>query len=93
MELQGKDATPNNLKDEVHSHVRAILGVPDEERAPKASGILEACFCSASAMLLLPEKYCKRLHTANSIERLNEEIRRRERVIYAFSQKENPLSA
>jgi len=43
--------------------------------------ILESDFYSASAMFLLPEKYPERLRTTNSIERLNEEIRRRERVI------------
>ena len=41
MELHGKDATPNSLKDEVHSHVRAILEAPHEDRAPKAMRILE----------------------------------------------------
>ena len=33
MEAHGRDATPDGLKDEVHSHVRAILEVPDEETA------------------------------------------------------------
>jgi len=32
----------------------------------------------------LPERFRKRLRTSNSIERLNEEIRRRERVIRIF---------
>jgi len=32
----------------------------------------------------LPKKYRKRLRTSNSIERLNQEIRRRERVIRIF---------
>jgi len=41
VELHGKDATPNSLKDEVHSHVRAILEAPHEDRAPKAMRILE----------------------------------------------------
>jgi putative transposase len=34
--------------------------------------------------MALPEYYRKRLRTTNSIERLNEEIRRRERVIRIF---------
>ncbi len=81
MELHGKDATPNSLKDEVHSHVQAILEAPDEDKASKAMSILEAGFYDASAVILLPEKYRKRFRTTNSIERLNEEIRRREQVI------------
>jgi transposase-like protein len=38
----------------------------------------------ATEVLALPEKYRKRLRTTNSLERLNEEIRRRERVIRIF---------
>ena len=63
-----------------------------EDKVPKAMSILEAGFDDAAAVLLLPEKYRKRLRTTNSIERLNEEIRRRERVI-RISQIENQLSA
>jgi len=88
VELHDKDATQNSLKDEVHSHVQAILEAPHEDRAPKAMSILEAGFDDASAALLLPEKYRKRLRTTNSIERLNEEIRRRERVIRIFPNRE-----
>ncbi|MDT2256529.1 transposase [Paenibacillus larvae] len=33
---------------------------------------------------MLPERYRKRLRTTNSVERLNEEVRRRERVIRIF---------
>ncbi len=36
------------------------------------------------ANLKLPPKYHRRLRTTNSAERLNEEIRRRERVIRTF---------
>jgi len=100
------DATPNSLKDEVHSHVQAILEAPDEETArmllgkttsfyedkvPKAMSTLEAGFDDAAAVLLLPEKYRKRLRTTNSIERLNEEIRRRERVIRIFPNRESVI--
>ncbi len=35
-------------------------------------------------MLALPAPYRKRLRTTNGVERLNEEIRRRERVIRIF---------
>jgi putative transposase len=46
--------------------------------------ILEASFDDTTAVLSLPEKYRKRLRTTNSLERLNEEVRRRERVIRIF---------
>ena len=46
--------------------------------------ILEAGFKDATAVLALPEKYRKRPRTTNSVERLNAEIRHRERVIRIF---------
>ena len=36
------------------------------------------------AVMALPEKYRRRLRSTNMMERLNEEIRRRERVIRVF---------
>ncbi len=45
---------------------------------------LENGFNDATAVLMLPEKYRKRLLTTNAMERLNQEIRRRERVIRIF---------
>ena len=53
-------------------------------RAPRAVNILEEGFDDAVAVLNLPERYRKRLRTTNGIERLNEEVRRRERVIRIF---------
>ena len=60
------------------------------ERAGKAMATLETGFDDATAVLALPEAYRKRLRTTNSVERLNEELRRRERVIRIFP---NRLSA
>jgi transposase-like protein len=45
---------------------------------------LEEGFDDALAVLSLPEKYRVRLRTTNGMERLHEEIRRRERVIRIF---------
>ena len=53
-------------------------------KAPKAVACLEAGFDDATAVLGLPENCRKRLRTTNSQERLNEEVRRRERVIRIF---------
>lgn len=93
------DATPKPLHDELYGRVRAMLDAPDvktarllydqvvadyEEKAPKAIAVLENGFDDITAVLSLPEKYRKRLRTTNGMERLNEEIRRRERVIRIF---------
>jgi transposase-like protein len=55
-----------------------------EKSAPKAVSLLDESFEDVTAVFNLPEKYRKRLRTSNSIERLNEELRRRERVIRIF---------
>jgi transposase-like protein len=52
--------------------------------APKAVACLEEAFDDAMAVMTLPDKYRKRLRTTNMQERLNEEVRRRERVIRIF---------
>jgi len=100
------DATPKALKDDVYTRVRAILDAPDnetarlllsqtietyEDKAPKAMRILETGFDDATAVLVLPEKYRKRLRTTNRVERLNEEVRRRERVIRIFPNRESVI--
>ena len=55
-----------------------------EKVAPKAALCLEEGFEDAVSVMVLPEKYRKRLRTTNMQERLNEKIRRRERVIRIF---------
>jgi transposase-like protein len=55
-----------------------------EVRAPKATSLLDEAFDDITAVLALPFRYRKRLRTTNGVERLNEEIRRRERVIRIF---------
>ena len=45
----------------------------------------------ALAVLALPEKYRLRLRTTNMQERLNEEVRRRERVIRIFPNEASAL--
>jgi len=62
-----------------------------ETRAPKAIVVLESGFDDVMAVMSLPVKYRKRLRTTNSIERLNEEIRRRERVIRIFPNVESVI--
>ena len=55
-----------------------------EEYAPKAVEILDAGFDDITAVFQLPEVCRRRLRTSNSIERVNQELRRRERVIRIF---------
>ncbi len=52
--------------------------------AARAVACLENGFDDAMAVMALPEKYRRRLRTTNMMERLNQEIRRRERVIRVF---------
>ena len=93
------DATPKALQDAVHARLRPIFDAPDETTArtllasfvhdyqtlaPAAVATLERGFDDATAVLALPRPYRQRLRTTNGQERLNEEIRRRERVIRIF---------
>ncbi|WP_263842090.1 transposase [Salinibacter sp.] len=55
-----------------------------EEEAPKAVEILEEGLVDATAVLALPGKYRRRLRTTNMVERLIQEVRRREKVIRIF---------
>lgn len=97
-------ATPKKLHEELRKRVRGVLDASDlktarilatqvieeyRERAPKAIEILENGFDDVTAVLVLPEAYRRRLRTTNDIERLNEELRRRERVIRIFPNRES----
>ena len=53
-------------------------------KAPKAVDLLEERLDEATAVLTLPWKYRLRLRSTNMVERLIEELRRRERVIRIF---------
>jgi len=98
------DVTPKGVREELYPRVKAVLDAPDidtarlllnqvlevyEQRAPKAMQVLEAGFDDATAVLVLPEKYRRRLRTTNGVERLIEEVRRRERVIRIFPNRES----
>ncbi len=55
-----------------------------ETKAPKAMDILESGLDHALTILDYPQRYRQRLRTTNLAERMNEEIRRRQRVIRIF---------
>lgn len=99
-------ATPKALQEEVHGRLHAIFDAPDpetartlltkfatdfEQTAPAAVATLERGFDDATAVLALPLHYRRRLRITNGVERLNEELRRRERVIRIFPNRESIL--
>ncbi|SIT15409.1 Transposase, Mutator family [Alicyclobacillus vulcanalis] len=72
------DATPKALQEQVYQQVRAVLDAPDlktarllkdafveahAEKAPKAVQVLEDGFDDVTAVLVLPERYRRRLRT------------------------------
>jgi len=98
------DKTPSGYRDRMHELLDQILeadsqqqaqqrleqSAPDlEERAPAALDVLEEGLFDATAVLALPEKYRRRLRTSNMLERLIQEVRRREKVIRIFPNKDS----
>ena len=71
-------------------HLHRILETYSDQ-APKSMRTLEEGFEDATAVLNLPSKYRRRLRTTNALERLNQEIRRRERVIRIFPNRESVI--
>ncbi len=93
------DKTPKQYKEEMKEKLNDMYNASNtklakqhrdelierfEKIAPKAVNILDESFSDVIANLTLPQGYRRRLRTSNSIERLNEELRRRERVIRIF---------
>jgi transposase-like protein len=71
--------------------VRDNIFLKYETAAPKAMALLDEAFADITGVLTLPLKYRKRLRTTNGVERLNQEIRRRERVIRIFPNEESVI--
>lgn len=100
------EVCPKSLQKKLHACLRHIFEAPNmdtarklleevvqefEAVAPKAIERLEAGFEDAMAVMALPEPVRRRLRTTNAIERLNREIRRRERVVGIFPNEEAAL--
>ena len=64
---------------------------PFEKKAPKSMDCLEEGFEESLTILSFPRKYRIRLRSTNSQERLNEEVRRRERVIRIFPNEDSAI--
>jgi transposase-like protein len=99
-------STPKAFQSTVMARIHAIFDAPDPQTArlllqqfiadfqaaaPATVSKLEDGFDDATAVLALPDHYRKRLRTTNSQERLNEEIRRRARVIRIFPNRESAM--
>ena len=93
------DQTPASYRDQMHEVLDRVLEASTqeeartqledlrerlEEKAPSALETLEDGFHDATAVLVRPEKYRKRLRWDNTLERFIQEIRRREKVIRIF---------
>ena len=93
------DACPKKQKPEFHDALRSMYEADNYDTAvlirdliterflasaPKAVEALEEGFEDVMAVLSLPLSLRRRLRTTNGLERVNEEIRRRERVIRIF---------
>jgi putative transposase len=98
--------TPKHLRSEMTAWLRRIFRSENkreardafealadelEGKADAALDVLEEGLDDAVAVLVLPAKYRRRLRTTNMLERLNEELRRRERVIRIFPNEASAL--
>ena len=98
--------TPRHLRAQMAAGLRRIFQAEDQAaahmafaglatalagKADRALTLLEDGLEDALAVLVLPEPYRVRLRTTNGMERLNEEIRRRERVIRIFPNEASAL--
>lgn len=98
------DRTPSGYRDRMHQILDQLLEAPSqkeaqsrfeeiadelEKRAEAALEVLEEGLIDATAVLALPGKYRRRLRTTNMVERFIEEIRRREKVVRIFPNRES----
>ncbi len=83
VKLRLKDIYNSPELEEARERKEALLDYL-EEHAPKAVEIFDAGFDDITAVFQLPEACRRRLRTSNSLERVNQELRRRERVIRIF---------
>jgi len=101
-----RDNTPKKMWEEVKILLHDVYYAPDKEsakkradetvrvlseKAPKAAELLEESFDDITAVFSLPHKYRKKMRTSNGIERLNEEVRRRERSLRIFPSDESVM--
>lgn len=93
------DKAPKKMWQEVKTLLNDIYNAPNakqareraneairqlSERAPDAAELLDEAFDDIAAVFALPVKYRKKMRTSNGIERVNEEIRRRDRALRIY---------
>jgi transposase-like protein len=83
VKLRLKDIYNSPELEEARERKEALLDYL-EEHAPRAVETLDNGFDDITAVFQLPEACRRRLRTSNSLERVNQELRRRERVIRIF---------
>jgi transposase-like protein len=98
--------TPRHIRDRMVAGLRRIFGSDDRDdawnaykavsaelsgRADRALDVLENGLDDALTVLSLPERYRVRLRTTNMLERVHQELRRRERVIRIFPNEASAL--
>jgi len=83
VKLRLKDIYNSPELEEARERKEALLDYL-EEHAPKAVETFDSGFDDITAVFQLPEACRRRLRTSNSLERVNQELRRRERVIRIF---------
>ena len=79
-----------DTKEEARILKNEIIGA-FEKKAPKSMDCLEEGFEESLTIVSFPRKYRVRLRSTNSQERLNEEVRRRERVIRIFPNEDSAI--
>ena len=79
-----------DTKEEARAIKNEILAT-FEKKASKSMDCLEEGFEESLTILSFPRKYRVRLRSTNSQERLNEEVRRRERVIRIFPNEDSAI--
>jgi transposase-like protein len=100
------DKTPKSVQPELKEDIRLVYEASNLDsarkiknqlmdkytnKAPKAMALLDESFDDITSVFALPLKYRKKLRTTNGIERLNQEIRRRERVIRIFPNEDSAI--
>ena len=97
---------PRSVRKELAANLREVFAAPDRESAmriagaaakrwrpkyPKAATLIEDHIEECLAVLAFPTSHRLRLRSTNGLERLNEEIKRRTRVIRIFPNRESCL--
>lgn len=76
--------------DQVHSEeLLSLLKARWEEKSPKAVDLVEEHLDSLLAVLALPEGHRKRLRTTNMVERFNQELKRKSRLVRVWPNAES----